>query len=60
MADLRVRYQNHPEGATGREQFEAALREIEKQIFSRCKIKPEEIIERSISEAKERLKEFSL
>jgi hypothetical protein len=56
MADLRVRYKNHPEGAHNREVFEAALRKIEKQIFEYCSIKPEDITEEAIAGRKEKLK----
>ncbi|MEK7617831.1 MAG: HD domain-containing protein [Patescibacteria group bacterium] len=55
MADLRVRYKDHPEGAENREVFEQALREIEKQIFEKCKIRPEEITDENIRQKLEKL-----
>jgi len=60
MADLRVRYKNHPEGAHNRDVFEAALRQIERQIFENCDIKPEDITEKAIADRKEWLKGFEI
>lgn len=60
MVDLRVRYKNHPEGAGNREQFEQALREIERQIFEHSDIRPEDISEQAIGERKEKLKLFQI
>ena len=60
LMDLRVRYANHREGTKERDEFEHALREIERQIFAKCKIKPEEITEEAIAERKEKLKEFKI
>ena len=60
MADLRVRYKNHPEGAQNREVFENALRQIEQQIFERCKIRPEAITEDGVKDRVEKLKEFEI
>jgi hypothetical protein len=60
MADLRARYKNHPEDERDRDVFEAALREIEKQIFERCDIKPKDITEASVAERKEKLKSFEI
>lgn len=60
MADLRVRYKNHPEGAKDREVFEKALREIEKHIFDHCKIRPEEITDESIKEELEILRNWEI
>jgi len=60
MADLRVRYHNHPEGETDRDKFEQALRKIEQQIFEHCSIKPEDITEQAIKDRKEALKNFEI
>lgn len=60
MADLRVRYKNRPEGAKDREQFEAAIRQIEQQIFAHCKIRPEDITEESIRPVVEKLKNWEI
>lgn len=60
LADLRVRYQNHPEGGHNREDFEAALRQIEKQIFEHCPIKPEVITSIAVEGFKNKLKSFNL
>ncbi len=60
IVDLRIRYKNHKEGASNREVFEEALREIEKQIFARCKIKPEEITEESIKSLADILRKLNL
>lgn len=43
FADLRKRYTHHKENTPERYAFENALKEIEKQIFAKCKIKPEDI-----------------
>lgn len=60
MADLRVRYKNHPEGAKNREVFEESLREIEKQIFLYCKLKTEEITEEKVKQELGRLKNWEI
>jgi hypothetical protein len=64
MADLRVRYKNHPEVTSEekgkREVFEAALREIEKQIFEHCKITPSDITEEAITDRKGRFEDFEI
>jgi hypothetical protein len=60
MADLRVRYKNHPEGETDRDKFELALRKIEQQIFEHCRIKPEDITEQAVKDRKEALKNFEI
>lgn len=58
LADLRIRYHNHPEGKYNREQFEEAMRQTERRIFQHCNIRPEEITEQAIAERKEKLKNF--
>lgn len=60
FVDLRARYQNHPEGAGRRGQFEVALREVEKQIFARCKILPGDIKDSAIKEITEKLKNLTI
>lgn len=60
MADLRVRYQNHPEGTKKRDVFEQSLREIERQLFARLDIKPEDITEEAIAERRKKLKNFGI
>jgi hypothetical protein len=56
MGDLRLRYQNHPEGLTDRESFENSLRQIQAQIFMHCKIKPEDITPSAVAPHIESLK----
>jgi hypothetical protein len=60
MADLRMRYKNHLEGAHNRQMFEAALRKIEQQIFEHCNIAPSDITEAAIVERKEKLENFDI
>ncbi|MBI3232351.1 MAG: HD domain-containing protein [Candidatus Doudnabacteria bacterium] len=60
MEDLRVRYINHREGAKNRKVFENALREIEKQVFVNCKIRPEDITDESIKEKLEILRNYEI
>jgi len=60
MADLRVRYKNHPEGANNREVFEVALRKIEKQIFEHCGIAPSDISGGVVAGRIEKLKSFEI
>lgn len=60
LQDLRKRYDNHQQDTAVRGNFENALREMEKQIFSRCKIKPEEITEERVREKFEEFKNQKL
>jgi HD domain len=64
LADLRVRYDNkfHMMGGNEekRSEFENGLREIERQIFEHCNIKPSDITEEAIADRKERLKSFKI
>lgn len=63
FADLRKRYAHrHTEwGAEEkRREFEQSLREIEKQIFAYCQIKPEGISEQSAATAKQKLADFEI
>lgn len=58
---LRHRYQNHYEGQNhDREVFENSLRKIEKQIFSQCKIRPEEVTDESVSSKLEILRNYEI
>ena len=64
LADLRVRY-NHKFHQVGgneekRVEFENGLRQIEQQIFEHCNIRPGGITEASVSETKEKLKDFKI
>lgn len=63
FADLRVRYAYRAlewGNIQKRDKFENGLREIEKQIFRQCSIKPEDITETVIAGGKERLKNFEI
>lgn len=56
--DLRKRYVQHGPDTPERAAFEGALREIQTQIFSKCKIKPEDITDQAIAPIIEELKGF--
>lgn len=56
--DLRKRYVQHGPDTPERTAFENALREIQNQIFSKCKIKPEDITDEVIAPVIEELKGF--
>ena len=56
--DLRKRYAHHAGNTPKREAFENALRQIEKQIFTKCKIKPEGINDEIIKPIILKLKDF--
>lgn len=58
--DLRVRYVQHNVDSQERDDFEKALREIEKQIFEHCKIRPEDITEAASRPYIERLKNYKI
>jgi hypothetical protein len=58
FVDLRKRYTNHGEGTPERRAFENSLRQIEKQIFTKCKIKPEDINDKSVKPIIEKLRNF--
>lgn len=64
LNDLRRRYENRrislAKNTKEREGFEEALRQIEKQIFAHCKIRPEEITEESIRPFVEKLKNWEM
>ena len=62
--DLRVRYDHKHRLMGGNEdlrlEFEAGLRQIEKQLFEKCRIKPEEITEEKVLAKTESLKNFEI
>lgn len=58
--DLQKRYAHHGEDTPERHNFEKALREIEKQIFARCKLQPEDITDESIKLRLEILKSYDI
>jgi hypothetical protein len=60
LADLRKRYVHHKIDSSERDNFENALREMERQIFAKCKIKPEDITEAAIRPYIERLKNYKI
>jgi hypothetical protein len=55
LDDLRARY-NQGQSNFQVRQFEDALREIEKQIFKHCNIRPEDITEVKVSKVADKLK----
>lgn len=60
--EARKRYENHPLGFDENERdfFMKNLREIENQIFSRCKIKPEDVNDENTQKYIDELKNFSI
>lgn len=64
IADRAERYKNHPKKGNKDLEFveksRSALRELEKQIFEKSSIKPEEITDSSVSDIVTELKNFSL
>lgn len=63
MADARKRYENVPDDEMTREKdkrdiFLACGKDIERQIFAKCKIKPEDINDESVKDIIEELKRF--
>ena len=58
FADLRKRYAHHGENTPERSAFENALRSIEKEIFSKCSIKPEDINKKTAAPVISALKNF--
>ena len=60
FTDLRSRYAHRDKerGPSFREAFEKAVRLIEKQIFSKCKIKPEDINDETVAPVIEQLRNF--
>lgn len=65
MEDARKRYENKLDDEMTREKDRREIllacgKEIENQIFSHCKIKPEDITNQSISEILEEMKEYMI
>lgn len=60
--DIKEKYLNRPSAVSEnlRNIFEDSLKEIEKQIFSKCKIKPEDITDKSVALYIEKLKNFEI
>lgn len=62
--DLRQRYEDKHQLMGGNEevrlQFEAGLRQIEKQLFEKCRFAPEDITEEKVLIETEKLKTFNL
>lgn len=62
--DLRVRYDHKHRLMGGNEglrlEFEAGLRQIEKQLFEKCRIRPEEITEERVLAEADKMKNFEL
>jgi hypothetical protein len=64
LMDLRERYENKgrslAKNPEEREGFENALREMEKQIFAKCKIQPKDITDESIKLKLEKLRNWEI
>jgi len=62
--DLRVRYDHKHRLMGGNEnlrlEFESGLRQIEKQVFEKCRIRPEEITEEKVLPVADKLKNFEI
>lgn len=60
--EAKKRYENHPHVFNDEERgfFMKNIREIENQIFSKCKIKPEDINDQSIEPYLKKLKDFTI
>ncbi len=58
FVDLRKRYGHIKENVPARDAFEKAVTQIEKQIFAKCKIKPEDITNESIAPIISELRNF--
>ncbi len=60
LTDLRIRYahRDRERGSSFREIFEKAVQQMEQQIFSKCKIKPEDINDDTVAPIIEELKNF--
>lgn len=58
LIDLGKRYTHHDGFNQKREVFENTLRQIEKQIFAKCKIKPEDINDDTVKSLILKLKDF--
>jgi hypothetical protein len=62
LEDLRTRYAHYDNTSQSdaRNAFENALRQIEKQIFAKCKIKPEDINDETVKPIIEELRNFMI
>jgi hypothetical protein len=60
LLDLRTRYAHKGGDTPERRAFQDAVRMIEKQIFAKCSIKPEDITDESIAPIIAELKSFAL
>lgn len=62
LTDLRTRYahKDKERGSKFREIFESSMRQIEKQIFAKCKIKPEDINDESVASIISELRGFMI
>lgn len=60
FADLRNRYKKHSNNSPERDNFENAIRQIEKQIFAQCKIAPADINPESVNKKIEQLKNYEI
>jgi HD domain len=58
LADLRNRYDYRGGDTPERRNFEESIRQVEKQIFVKCKIKPEDITDEAVAPIIEKLKDF--
>lgn len=58
IMDLRKRYVHHGDNSPLRQAFENAIRQMEKQIFAKCKIKPEDINDETVAPIVSELKNF--
>ena len=62
LTDLRTRYAHRDKerGNNFREVFESSMRQIEKQIFAKCKIKPEDINDETVKPITSSLRGFMI
>jgi len=58
--DLRKRYAHRGRSMSELETFENAVRQMEKQIFSKCRIKPEDINDETVAPVISELKNFMI
>jgi len=58
IKDLRDRYEHKGGDTPERRAYETGVREIEKQIFAKCRIKPEDITDEAVAPIIEELKNF--
>ena len=60
FSDLRVRYGHREDNSGARDNFERAVREMERQIFANTKIKPDYITDETVKPIIENLKTFNI